>query len=174
MEAGKSSLLLTNETSVSNQRCSFIDKHFDRLLTANEIESLKQLRLNHEKHQTNRLYESLSHLQDSVMLPRLCSAEGIKPAQSCKNLIENYHVKQRLAKNLVRKRGNFNPYQSELFSLLAMYCDVHVNNASSREEIQNVYCLHIVDHVLKSRARVSLNTNRLKKLAEFGTKGSRF
>ncbi|XP_077968040.1 U3 small nucleolar RNA-associated protein 25 homolog [Styela clava] len=61
----------------------------------------------------------------------------------------------------------FNLQQKELFTLLSSYVDVSytdTNLLNTSSSIQGVYCFHAVNHVIRSRAKVLLNTSRLRKM----------
>lgn len=57
----------------------------------------------------------------------------------------------------------FTPLQSELFSILNNYQDLYFTNRTfnNSEEICFIYCLHIVNHILKTRTKVLHHNARL-------------
>jgi U3 small nucleolar RNA-associated protein 25 len=93
--------------------------------------------------------------------------------------LSEYGVKLQLCSNLDTRPLSDNkqtaeellsPLQHELFTLANEYRDVyypemnHLNN----DEIRTVYCLHTLNHVMKSRDKVLLHNAKLKKAKENG------
>ncbi len=95
--------------------------------------------------------------------------------------MKDYGVKLQLCANLDKRPLSdsndtqtaeelLSPLQHELFSLANDYRDVyypemnHLNN----DEIRTVYCLHSLNHVLKSRDKVLFHNAKLKKASESG------
>lgn len=60
-------------------------------------------------------------------------------------------------------KGGMTPLQSEVFAVLNNYQDLYMPERSSRnaEELRFTYCLHAVNHVLKTRAKILLHNSRL-------------
>lgn len=92
----------------------------------------------------------------------------------------DYGVKSQLCANLDRRPLSnnitqtadevFSPLQHELFSLTNDYRDIYypeMNHLNS-DEIRTVYCLHSLNHVMKSRDKVLLHNAKLKKYKESG------
>lgn len=84
------------------------------------------------------------------------------------------HVKSQIQNNILK--GNIahvcedikpdqilTPLQKELFSIINMYQDVYFanQNLENGEEVRFVYCLHIINHVLKTRLKVTHHNARL-------------
>lgn len=97
-------------------------------------------------------------------------------------LIENVHwnklhVKSQIQNNLIKANYNnikntvekdsvpFTPLQKELFSVINNYQDLHYpgRTFSNADEIRFVYCLHVINHVLKTRAKVLHHNVKLAK-----------
>nr|SVE75738.1 EOG090X05RM [Daphnia hispanica] len=64
----------------------------------------------------------------------------------------------------------FTPLQHELFSLTNEYRDIYYPEMNHRnsDDIRTVYCLHSLNHVMKSRDKVLLHNAKLKKYKEDG------
>lgn len=95
--------------------------------------------------------------------------------------MKDYGVKLQLCANLDKRPLSdsndtqtaeelLSPLQHELFTLANDYRDIyypemnHLNN----DEIRTVYCLHSLNHVLKSRDKVLFHNAKLKKASESG------
>ena len=95
------------------------------------------------------------------------------PAHTC--LLKDLGVKSRLAKTWNGSSdnglvGGMTAFQKELFSHMGRYHDVlhsgiHFEN---HEAVREVYCLHALNHVLKTRAKVMKNNEKMKHLASEG------
>ena len=95
--------------------------------------------------------------------------------------MQDYGIKLQLCTNLDRRPLSDNndtqtaeellsPLQHELFTLANDYRDVYYPemNHSNNDEIRTVYCLHSLNHILKSRDRVLHHNAKLKKASESG------
>ena len=95
--------------------------------------------------------------------------------------MKDYGIKLQLCTNLDRRPLSDNndtqtaeellsPLQHELFTLANDYRDVYYPemNHSNNDEIRTVYCLHSLNHILKSRDRVLHHNAKLKKASESG------
>lgn len=80
------------------------------------------------------------------------------------------HVKQSLLANLEKANGGarsaagLTTFQKEMFHLFNSYVDVSYNERTfaNGEELRTVYCLHVLNHVLKTRSRVVHHNAKLK------------
>lgn len=92
----------------------------------------------------------------------------------------DYGVKSQLCTNLDKRPLSdsstqtaeelLSPLQHEVFSLANEYRDIYypeMNHLNS-DEIRTVYCLHSLNHVMKSRDKVLLHNAKLKKYKENG------
>nr|SVE73540.1 EOG090X05RM [Daphnia atkinsoni] len=92
----------------------------------------------------------------------------------------DYGVKSQLCANLDKRPLSdnstqtaeevFSPLQHELFSLTNDYRDIYYPemNHLNCDEIRTIYCLHSLNHVMKSRDKVLLHNAKLKKYKESG------
>ena len=62
------------------------------------------------------------------------------------------------------------PLQQELFTMAHEYKDIYFPevNLSNIDEVRTVYCLHALNHALKSRDKVLAHNAKLKKISESG------
>lgn len=70
------------------------------------------------------------------------------------------HVKQKIQPNI----GSLTPLQLELLSVMNNYQDLYYpeRTLSTGEQLRLTYCLHVVNHVLKSRLKVVRHNARLQ------------
>ncbi|XP_065831929.1 uncharacterized protein [Oscarella lobularis] len=78
------------------------------------------------------------------------------------------------AKDKETKHAFFTPLQESLFSHISNYRDLLYvqRDFENGEEIRPLYCLHALNHVLKSRHRVTKNNSRLRQAFESGADAS--
>ncbi|KAJ8925388.1 hypothetical protein NQ315_009220 [Exocentrus adspersus] len=101
-------------------------------------------------------------------IPLPIDVKSVKPSE--------LYIKTQICKNILK--GNkttdpnseeiFTPLQAEIFSIINNYQDLYYpqrtfNNA---EELRYVYCLHVVNHILKTRLKVIHHNARLSKKDE--------
>ena len=67
-------------------------------------------------------------------------------------------------KSLIKENMLFTPLQRELFSIINNYQDLYYPERTfeNAEEIRFVYCLHVVNHLLKSRIMVLHHNTKLQ------------
>ncbi|XP_045187130.2 U3 small nucleolar RNA-associated protein 25 homolog [Mercenaria mercenaria] len=90
--------------------------------------------------------------------------------------LANLHVKESLVTNLPAanrkmcnvKSDQLTAFQGSLFSIINNYQDVFYSERShdNGEEIRLVYCLHALNHVLKTRKRVISHNTKIKQKGE--------
>ncbi|XP_063918578.1 U3 small nucleolar RNA-associated protein 25 homolog [Zophobas morio] len=83
---------------------------------------------------------------------------------------ENIFIKNQIINNLTKANKSlsygdvlFTDLQNELFSVMNNYQDIYYSQRSfsNAEEIRFVYCLHLVNHILKTRLKVVHHNARL-------------
>ena len=84
------------------------------------------------------------------------------------NTTKNFHfVKKRLLERWMEKYGeeSMNEFRRMLFTGLNNYSDIFVPDIlwSQRKIIRNLYCLHALNHVLKTRDRIIKGNKKVKK-----------
>ncbi|XP_064621893.1 U3 small nucleolar RNA-associated protein 25 homolog [Lineus longissimus] len=64
----------------------------------------------------------------------------------------------------LKESGYFSPLQQDLFSVLNSYQDLYYPEQTYKnaEEIRLIYCLHALNHVLKTRSRVIAHSAKIK------------
>ncbi|XP_011169954.2 digestive organ expansion factor homolog [Solenopsis invicta] len=84
-----------------------------------------------------------------------------------KSQIQNNLVKANYnnIKNTVEKDSAMTPLQRELFSVINNYQDLYYpgRTFSNADEIRFTYCLHVINHVLKTRTKILHHTAKLAK-----------
>lgn len=70
-------------------------------------------------------------------------------------------IKQTIQKNV----GELCDLQKQLLSVVTNYTDLHYPQATHDrwDDVTKVYCIHAVNHVLKTRARILLNNSKINK-----------
>lgn len=100
------------------------------------------------------------------------------------NLIDwtKLHVKSQIQNNILKANvahvsGDTNSnhiltdLQKELFSIINEYQDLYFTNRNleNGEEVRFIYCLHIVNHVLKTRLKITHHNDKLSQQASKAT-----
>ncbi|KAB0804514.1 hypothetical protein PPYR_01484 [Photinus pyralis] len=110
-----------------------------------------------------------------VIEKKMCAASGgiplNIPISKCK--LESMHIKLQLIENLAKANKSripneefpFSPLQAEIFSVVNNYQDFYYPHRTfeNAEEIRFIYCLHIINHILKTRTKVLHHNARLAK-----------
>ncbi|EEB09908.1 conserved hypothetical protein [Pediculus humanus corporis] len=77
------------------------------------------------------------------------------------------YIKTQIHKNIeeANKLCEFTPLQKEIFSIINNYQDLYYcnRNLNNGEEIRFIYCLHSVNHILKTRLKILHHNNKLYK-----------
>lgn len=80
--------------------------------------------------------------------------------------IDSFAIKKSLLSTIEASGSQLTPSQLDFFSLIHQYYDVYypnrTNNTDVGEQLRFVICLHLINHVLKTRARVLSHNGKLK------------
>ena len=179
------------EEELDNERIDTFNLHFQRGLSDKLLETLSSPK----PYKTSELqWKALGCL--SVYLPNIektdCKEEkklilgemedhacpGSLPELKAGIPLKDYGVKEQLCENLVKNGLSRNltaeelltPLQHELFTLAHEYKDVYYpeTNYTNYDEVRTAYCLHVLNHVLKSRDKILSHNTKLKSLKESG------
>ena len=135
--------------------------------TASDMKVKPLLSLDDEEVEENtkefaiKVKEQITQAKRSVNRLQSLGTEFIK-AQLLRNMADaNKEILS--AKQPCSKVKSFTPMQSEMFAILNSYKDLNVNERTfeNGEEFRMVYCLHALNHVLKTRTRIINNNERL-------------
>lgn len=147
-----------------------VNKHLDRLINEKSIQVIEEI------HKRPKLKENFEITQ--LKWPKLGSLSFLKPMidENRDTMIERLQdndislsgcpdgASNTTAKN---KDVNFrlNDFQLELFSLLRTYKDLLYTNETieSSQEVQQVYVLHVLNHLMNSRTRILSNNKVFEK-----------
>ena len=80
--------------------------------------------------------------------------------------LDGFAVKKSLLSNIEQSGSQLTPLQMDYFSLIHHYHDVYFPNRTNvndvGEQLRFVTCLHLINHVLKTRARILAHNAKLK------------
>lgn len=100
------------------------------------------------------------------------AGEG-KPPTICdpKHLTKDLSIKQQIVQNIpeanvVEVSSTLSPLQTELISIASNYQDLYYPHRTHEkaEQIRLTYCIHALDHILKTRQKVLHHNSRIAKL----------
>ncbi|XP_026314987.1 digestive organ expansion factor homolog [Hyposmocoma kahamanoa] len=113
----------------------------------------------------------------SILEKKTFAAVGTPP-QSMQNIDFNQlHIKSQIQGNIVSANKNnlikkdlelteiFTPLQKDLFAILNNYQDLYYpeRTFTNADEIRYIYCLHVVNHLLKTRTKIIHHNAKLAK-----------
>lgn len=113
----------------------------------------------------------------SILEKKTFAAVGTPP-QSIQNIDFNQlHIKSQIQGNIVSANKNnlikkdlelteiFTPLQKDLFAILNNYQDLYYpeRTFTNADEIRYIYCLHVVNHLLKTRTKIIHHNAKLAK-----------
>jgi len=82
------------------------------------------------------------------------------------NTIDSFSLKKSLLSHIETSGSQLTPLQLDFFSLIHNYYDVYYPNRTNTndvgEQLRFVICLHLINHVLKTRARILSHNAKLK------------
>lgn len=104
----------------------------------------------------------------SIVEEKLYASSGTVPQTFCNVDFKKLHLKTQIhgnivsanKKNLIKRDLEltevFTPLQKELFAIINNYQDLYYpqRNFSNADEIRYTYCLHVVNHMLKTRTKI--------------------
>ncbi|CAF2822371.1 unnamed protein product [Rotaria sp. Silwood2] len=80
--------------------------------------------------------------------------------------IDSFSIKKSLLSNIEASGSQLTPLQFDFFSLIHNYYDVYCPNRTNvndaGEQLRFVICLHLINHVLKTRSRILSHNAKLK------------
>jgi U3 small nucleolar RNA-associated protein 25 len=80
--------------------------------------------------------------------------------------IDSFAIKKSLLSNIESSGSQLTPLQFDFFSLIHNYYDVYypdrTNTNDAGEQLRFVICLHLINHVLKTRSRILSHNAKLK------------
>ncbi|CAF1410359.1 unnamed protein product, partial [Adineta ricciae] len=80
--------------------------------------------------------------------------------------LDSFAIKKSLLSNIENSGSQLTPLQLDFFSLIHKYYDVYYPNRTNSndvgEQLRFVICLHLINHVLKTRSRVLSHNAKLK------------
>ncbi|CAF1034964.1 unnamed protein product [Rotaria sordida] len=80
--------------------------------------------------------------------------------------IDSFSIKKSLISNIETSGSQLTPLQFDFFSLIHNYYDVYYPNRTNindvGEQLRFVICLHLINHVLKTRSRILSHNAKLK------------
>ncbi|KAI8078645.1 uncharacterized protein BX664DRAFT_303356 [Halteromyces radiatus] len=130
-----------------------------------KIAYIEQKKWTPETWQDDELKDVVSHYPDPTT--------SIKDTKKKSTTLEEYQVKEKVArhwkttnKSCVSKGPSvFTPLQESLFEHINKYRDIMFSNRSitNAKEIRNLYALHAVNHITKTRDRVMKNNAKIQK-----------
>lgn len=149
--------------------------HYERCLSSEAAERLVDSgNWQHDNHRTwphvgpvKHSYPSLPAQQHNKPQRRLLSnitlptyGAAMTPEESPS--LDSFSIKESVHKNI----GSLSDTQLQLLQIITGYRDLYYPLSTHEywDDITNVYCIHALNHVLKSRARILKNNAKLKKV----------
>ncbi|KAL5283485.1 DIEXF family protein [Megaselia abdita] len=146
--------------------------HLDNMLAQTHIDNLlkKPIECKTSKMSTKKLGNLLIEIPKSFNITEskkskallddeeVFASEGTEPKFFKKSELENFQIKPKILPNV-----NFNQLQSEMFSVVNNYQDLFYSQRSleNAEEVRSVYCLHVLNHIIKTRQKILHHNGKL-------------
>lgn len=141
-------------------------QHLNRLLSERSVKVIQEF------HERPKLKKNIEISQ--IQWPKLGSLSFLKPMidENKASVIERLDNEQVKGDNLqqgllsgLEKKQKLSDFQLELYSLLKSYKDLLYTNESIQnlEDIQHVYVLHVLYHLMNSRSRILSNNKVFEK-----------
>lgn len=98
-------------------------------------------------------------------IPKICNPSQLTKELSIKQQIAQ-HIPEANQDNLKDDSSTLTPLQAEIISIASNYQDLYYPHRThnSGEQIRLAYCIHALDHVLKTRQKVLHHNSKLAKL----------
>ncbi|GAB1607457.1 hypothetical protein Ahia01_001029200, partial [Argonauta hians] len=159
-ESECSSMTKTQDDNRSNKDPFVV--HFDKVIPEESVERLESNNGWQKQAVKTNLGKCVQFWNDGKLkakVPKISSTS-----------FEDLHIKQRInIENLKsevtdNKDGVYCPRQAELFSRVCSYQDIYFSekNYKNQEYIEMMYCIHVLNHTLKSRLKVRSNNLKQK------------
>lgn len=106
---------------------------------------------------------SFPHLPNMVYVK--LSSVDVKVPSITRQDISQFGLKKNLLENILKFSKTFSPFQLEFFNIIAEYRDLIYmrRTATKGQAMRTIYTLHILNHILKSRAKINHHNYRLSK-----------
>lgn len=112
--------------------------------------------------------------QFTIAEKKVYAPEGMVPKRIKPSNLNDLHIKTQIINNLLKVNKtvtdseHFTPLQGEIFAIINNYQDLYYpeRTFSNSEEIRYTYCVHAVNHILKTRLKVIHHNSRLTKKDE--------
>ena len=177
----------TDDDSEDEDEKNVFGNHYERVLTDEAAEQISSFdkwtsffcdwknlgRLKVEEPKVEITNSRLKTLCDDERSP-LPDVGTIPCRPDYKNFeIKNYSINNQLIKNISyanqengQNESDFiNGEQKELLSMLSSYCDLYYPNVTHKKwnVVRPMYCLHAINHVLKTRKKVMKHNTKINK-----------
>jgi len=130
--------------------------------------------------------QASEHTVVDKTVDRLLQAkENVADVFSDADLVDKMHIKNRLATNWLKMctdqsdspKAPFTALQQELYLMMSHYYDLYypcLDVTKTVKNIQNIYCLHVLNHLLKSQSHVLKNNENIAKMTAESRENSEF
>jgi U3 small nucleolar RNA-associated protein 25 len=129
--------------------------HFETLIDETQINN---------KSSKTTIELSLSSLGSCQFSSNLSDKSPILPCPTSK--IDSFSIKKSLLSNIETSGRQLTSLQLDFFSLIHNYYDIYYPNRTNTndvgEQLRFVICLHLINHVLKTRSRILSHNEKLK------------
>ncbi|CAF0735026.1 unnamed protein product [Didymodactylos carnosus] len=147
------------EISINDTKSDPFLEHFETLLDESYVEN------NLQKKNKSKLIKEHTYL-DLGQFEYLTSYQKTEQDFSSSSIyhIESYSIKKSLLKNIYNSGRTLTNLQLEYFNLIQQYNDVYYPNRTidNGEQFRFITCLHLLNHIKKSRQRILQHNQRLK------------
>ncbi|GBL78333.1 Digestive organ expansion factor [Araneus ventricosus] len=130
---------------------------------AKHVEYENKLKPNEYKHGSNPQPCSFPNIPDMIYVKPDCS-DVDEPLANLQD-ISQFGLKKNLLEGLQQSSEKLSPFQIDFYNILADYRDLIFmrRTPTKGKEMQKVYMLHVLNHILKSRAKIVHHNSKLSK-----------